>query len=166
MWRDVSRAFWYCSAIVPFWPSRMRALPPMATTARRSKPATSYAPGTPRLRPTARRPAPKHSRGARVMPAPIWPTPASRWAMPVLMTGWTPVSTTRRTSMPGGGPGMPAVAGQREAIHLAREVQGILGRAAHETDDGRRRRHGEAADAGGLGDGAVAPDWVGVVRAA
>ena len=32
----------------------------------------------------------KHASGARVMPAPIWPTPASVCAMPVLMTGSMP----------------------------------------------------------------------------
>ncbi len=34
------------------------------------------------------------------MPAPIWPTPASRWAIPVLMTGRIPASTTFRRSIP------------------------------------------------------------------
>ncbi len=36
------------------------------------------------------------------MPAPTWPMPASRWAMPVLITGAMPVSTTLRMSMPAG----------------------------------------------------------------
>ena len=36
MWRAVSRAFSYCSSIVPRWPSRIRAFPPIAMTARRS----------------------------------------------------------------------------------------------------------------------------------
>src|SRR5437762_2970923 len=34
----------------------------------------------------------KQPNGARAMPAPIWPTPASRCAMPVLITGAMPVS--------------------------------------------------------------------------
>ena len=38
----------------------------------------------------------KHSSGARVMPAPIWPTPARRCAIPV--------STTLRASIPAGFP--------------------------------------------------------------
>ena len=38
------------------------------------------------------------------MPAPIWPMPASRCAMPVVTTGRMPVSTTLRTSMPHGAP--------------------------------------------------------------
>src|SRR5262249_35003084 len=42
----------------------------------------------------------KQAIGAVVPPAPIWPTPASRWAMPLLMTGSTPQSTTLRASMP------------------------------------------------------------------
>src|SRR4029078_5159161 len=46
----------------------------------------------------------KQSRGARTTPAPTWPTPASLCAMPVLMTGAIPVSTTRRMSMPLGTP--------------------------------------------------------------
>src|SRR5437867_4840605 len=46
----------------------------------------------------------KHASGARVTPAPICPTPASRCAMPVLMTGRIPVSTTLRASMPAGVP--------------------------------------------------------------
>src|SRR5262245_42490556 len=44
----------------------------------------------------------KHAIGARTMPAPIWPTPASRWAIPVVSTGRIPVSTTLRRSMPAG----------------------------------------------------------------
>jgi len=50
----------------------------------------------------AARAAVKHASGAVVMPAPIWPTPASRWAIPVLMTGTMPVSTTVRTSTSAG----------------------------------------------------------------
>jgi hypothetical protein len=38
------------------------------------------------------------------MPAPTWPMPASLWAMPVLITGSTPVSATLRASMPAGVP--------------------------------------------------------------
>jgi hypothetical protein len=46
----------------------------------------------------------KHASGARVTPAPIWPTPGSLCAMPVLITGSIPVSTTRRASMHAGVP--------------------------------------------------------------
>src|SRR6516165_5337082 len=38
------------------------------------------------------------------MPAPIWPTPAFLWAIPVLMIGSTPESATRRASIPAGVP--------------------------------------------------------------
>src|SRR5262249_24088129 len=61
-------------------------------------------PPAPRRRPRSRSAASKQGRGARAMPAPICPTPASRWAMPVLITGATPLSTTRRRSMPVGVP--------------------------------------------------------------
>src|SRR5437763_945370 len=46
----------------------------------------------------------KGSSDARTRPAPTWPTPASRCAMPVLISGRIPVSTTRRTSIPVGVP--------------------------------------------------------------
>src|SRR4029077_9731998 len=46
----------------------------------------------------------KHLSGAFTMPAPTWPTPGSRCAIPVLMVGASPVSTTRRISMPVGTP--------------------------------------------------------------
>src|SRR3954469_14531574 len=46
----------------------------------------------------------KHSIGAVVMPAPIWPTPAFLCAMPVLMIGSTPESATSLASMPAGVP--------------------------------------------------------------
>src|SRR5262245_36650686 len=46
----------------------------------------------------------KQASGARVTPAPIWPMPASRCAIPVLMMGRMPVSTTWRTSMQAGVP--------------------------------------------------------------
>src|SRR5262249_8125783 len=55
----------------------------------------------------ARKAAAKHWRGARAMPAPICPIPGSRWAIPVLITGATPLSTTRRTSIPVGVPAKP-----------------------------------------------------------
>ena len=48
--------------------------------------------------------ASKTASGARTTPAPTCPTPGSRWAMPVLMTGASPVSRTRRTSIPVGTP--------------------------------------------------------------
>ena len=52
------------------------------------------------LRASAFTAAVKHAIGAVVTPAPIWPTPASRCAMPLLITGSTPQSTTLRASMP------------------------------------------------------------------
>src|SRR4029453_13908550 len=63
---------------------------------------------TPSSMAMARSAAAKQPRGARAMPAPIWPTPGSRWAMPVLITGWVPLSTTRRTSIPVGVPAKPS----------------------------------------------------------
>src|SRR4029079_17440538 len=46
----------------------------------------------------------KHWSGALTTPAPTWPTPGWRWAMPVLMVGASPVSTTNLMSMPVGTP--------------------------------------------------------------
>ena len=48
------------------------------------------------------------------------------------------------------------VLGRGDLVHLHGGVDGVLGRAADEGDDGRGRCHGKAADARGLGDGAVA----------
>ncbi len=50
----------------------------------------------------------KHASGARTVPAPICPILASLWAIPVLMSGVMPVSTTRRMSSPRHAPGNPA----------------------------------------------------------
>src|SRR5262252_5810511 len=63
--------------------------------------------GTPSRRPNSRRASAKQASGALAMPAPTWPTPASRWAMPVLKMGAIPLSTTRRASMPVGVPAKP-----------------------------------------------------------
>src|SRR3954447_979071 len=49
----------------------------------------------------------KGSSGGRTTPPPMTPTPASRWAIPVSISGRTPVSTTLRTSMPTGVPRKP-----------------------------------------------------------
>src|SRR6185503_11965495 len=46
----------------------------------------------------------KQASGARAMPAPTWPMPALRCAMPVLIAGAMPVSRTRRMSMPAATP--------------------------------------------------------------
>src|SRR4029077_12231509 len=46
----------------------------------------------------------KHLSGAFTIPAPTWPTPGSRCAIPVLVVGASPVSTTSRISMPVGTP--------------------------------------------------------------
>ena len=64
------------------------------------------------------------------MPAPIWPMPASRWAMPVLMTGAMPVSTTSRASIPVGVPlkpsdGRPYAAFFASVIRSIRRVNAI-----------------------------------------
>src|SRR6185295_13235170 len=50
--------------------------------------------------PSATTAARKQANGARTTPAPTWPTPGFLCAMPVLMIGAMPVSTTSRTSMP------------------------------------------------------------------
>ena len=116
--------------------------------------------------------AAKQASGARAIPAPIWPTPAWRWAMPVLMTGAIPESTTRRASIPVGRPGeaerrqrVRRVARERDPAHQAGELEGIGRAAADEPDDRRRRRHREPADPERLGDRAVAEVRVGVVGA-
>src|SRR5438093_11314045 len=55
---------------------------------------------SPILRANAFTAAVKQAIGAVVTPAPICPTPGSRWAMPLLITGKMPQSTTLRASMP------------------------------------------------------------------
>src|SRR5207244_3804673 len=65
---------------------------------------------TPMLSANATSACSKHAIGALTTPAPTWPTPGWRWAMPVLMVGTMPVSTTRRMSMPVGTPA-PSSAG-------------------------------------------------------
>ena len=103
------------------------------------------------------------------MPAPIWPMPGSRWAMPVLMTGKIPVSTTLRASMPAGVPAKihrrnvkALFWPERDVAHHCRVGDRVVGRAADETDDGRRGSHGETAEPGSLGDRAVAEVGCGV----
>src|SRR5262249_16893003 len=54
--------------------------------------------------PNASSAASKHPSGARTMPAPIWPVPGTLPAMPVLISGVIPVSTTLRISIPTGEP--------------------------------------------------------------
>src|SRR5262249_41497140 len=63
-----------------------------------------HAHATPMVSAKATSASSKHLSGALTTPAPTWPTPGSRWAMPVLMVGASPVSTTRRMSMPVGTP--------------------------------------------------------------
>src|SRR5712692_1154165 len=70
-------------------------------------------------RPSSRSAPAKQARGARAMPAPIWPMPASRWAMPVLITGWTPLSTTRRASMAVGVPAKPRAGIPKSALRAS-----------------------------------------------
>jgi hypothetical protein len=55
----------------------------------------------------ARRASWKQRRGARAMPAPIWPWPVVAWRMPVLTAGVIWVSTTLRRSTPTGVPRKP-----------------------------------------------------------
>ena len=43
-----------------------------------------------------------------MIPAPTCPTPGFRWAIPVLMTGAIPLSTTRRASIAVGVPAKPS----------------------------------------------------------
>ena len=66
----------------------------------------------------------KQASGARVTPAPIWPTPGSLCAMPVLITGRMPVSTTRRASMHAGVPAKSS-AGSVKAL-LRRRVMWVI----------------------------------------
>ena len=54
------------------------------------------------------------------------------------------------------------VFGQRNLVHLQRGIEGITRGTADKGDDGRRGGHGEGANAGRLGDGAVADVGVGV----
>ena len=67
-------------------------------------------------------------------PAPTMPTPGSLWAMPVLICGRMPVSTTLRTSMPGGVPRKfegrdreVVVLAKRDLVHLERGLSAICG---------------------------------------
>src|SRR6059036_802581 len=66
----------------------------------------------------------KQARGARTTPAPIWPVPALRPAMPVLIKGVTPISTTRRTSIPAGAPRSSSV-GMRKCGCSAKQISWI-----------------------------------------
>src|SRR5262249_4796543 len=90
------------------------------------------------------------------------PIPGSRWAIPVLMIGNNPVSTTFRASIPAGlpvkfmvGSGESGVAAQTDVPHCGRSGNHILGAAADPTDDGGRSGHGESAKTRGLSDCAV-----------
>ena len=89
--------------------------------------------------------------------------PGSRWAMPVLMTGKIPVSTTFARIDAGRRAGkihrrkcQRAVAAEGDVAHRRSIGDRVVRRAADEIDDGRRRSHGEAAEPGSLGDRAVA----------
>src|SRR5262249_31633826 len=62
---------------------------------------------TPSRRPSSRSAPEKQAIGALAMPAPTWPTPASRWAMPALEVGGTPLAAPRRVSRRGGVPAKP-----------------------------------------------------------
>ncbi len=61
------------------------------------------------------------------------------------------------------GDGEVLVLGLGDLVHLQRGVQRVLGRTADEGDDGRRGCHGKAANAGRLGDRAVAQVSTGIV---
>ena len=105
----------------------------------------------------------KHSIGAVVMPAPIWPTPALRVRdagvddrqhagigdQPRVDAGRRAAEVERRQRE-------GRIAAERDGQHPPAVRGGIGGRAADELHDRRRRRHREAAEAVGLGDGRVA----------
>ena len=78
--------------------SRISALPPTATTA-----ICFIAACDPVAQAPTTAAAVKHAMGAVVMPAPICPTPASRCAMPLLMTGRMPRSSDLARVDAGGG---------------------------------------------------------------
>src|SRR6185437_5000664 len=62
----------------------------------------------------------------------------------------------RRAAEIHGGEGERAVLAERDVTHGRGVCDSVGGRAANETDDGRRRRHRETAETRGLGDRAVA----------
>ena len=65
------------------------------------------------------------------------------------------IDACRRSTKVKGGNGESRVFSLGDFIHFQGGVEGILGRTADEGDDGGRGRHGEGADAGRFGDGAV-----------
>ncbi len=149
MWRAVSRAFSYCSSIEPRWPSRMSALPPIATTARRSivMPQPRWARPRRASAPRAAIALEKQASGARAIPAPICPTPARRWAMPVLMTGAIPESTTRRASIPVGVPTNPSGGSAYDGLRASviRPIRRVNSRASAGLPPTKRTIAGAAA---------------------
>ena len=143
---------------------RISALPPTATTSACALGQCSTS--AVRTRPCAPAPSPprvKHAIGALVTPAPICPTPACRCAMPLLMTGRMPLSIDLARVDAGGSRGEVErgqrerrIGAERDRAHAQAVMDRIGRRAADELDDRRRRRHREAADAGGLGDRGIA----------
>ena len=53
---------------------------------------------------------------------------------------------------------------ESDFTHLAREINGLFDRTTHQCHDGRRRRHGETANAVGFGDRAIANITSGIFR--
>ena len=118
----------------------------------------------------AARAAVKHSAGGVTSPAPTWPVPATLPAMPVLICGRMPVRRTfvdvdpgRRAAELQDRQRVRRVLGERDLVHRPGGPQRDRHLAADELDDRRRRRHGEPAEPGGLGDRGVADVRVGVV---
>ena len=114
----------------------------------------------------------KISAGGVTSPAPTWPVPATRPAMPVLICGQDAgaadpghVDAGRRAPELQDRDRPARVLAEGDLVHPPGGGQRVGHRAADEPDDRRRGGHREAADAGGLGDRRVADVGVGVVGA-
>jgi hypothetical protein len=106
----------------------------------------------------------KQASGARTVPAPIWPTPGSREAMPVLMIGVIDVSTTLRISIPSGAPWKSQVGIGRLGL-LRTVISAIASLVARASGDPRGGDHAHATEPEGLRDGAVSHVGAGLVLA-
>ena len=114
----------------------------------------------------------KHSCGGWTSPAPTWPVPATRPAMPVLICGSQPVRATLRTSIPVGEPRKPmigiAIAGFSASVSWY--IRSVVASASGTVPPTKRTIAGAAAiekpaDAVGLHDRGVADVGVRVVGA-
>ena len=112
----------------------------------------------------------KHSIGGVTRPAPTWPVPATRPAIPVLICGRMPgpehpgdIDTRWCAAEFQDRHGERRVLRFGDLIHPAGDGQRVGHRAADEPDDRRRGRHHHAADAHRLGDRRIADVGVGVV---